>query len=517
MTDNAPPTFLVRGFNPERDEWKINRRIERIRSLGELTPEKTFNILGCGEPDDLDEFLTHNQAKIVLGRLSGDELRQIDALGVTFDHLVGIGPDRFTGMSEEAIRSTIETEHAEYGYPPPPPPAWTFQTAADILEGTAAAQEDAWARKARATRRRFMRRLKAITKAGGTIDDLDDEFMPDDYEVMLQLREIEKAQVEDGSEQAGEVAERQTSWTLSELRKAKFAPLQWVIPGLIPEGVTMLVAAPKIGKTWLMLNIALAVTEGSEVLGAKAPPGEVLMIALDDPSQRRMQDRSEQLIEALGSWNKQHELHFALEWPTLEEGGAEQLEDWLDEHPECRLVIIDTLSRLRDEASRNREPGKAEEKAMATLKKIADHYRIAIVATHHTRKAESGDFVAMASGHTKLTGGADTIINLERKRNESRVVAKVTGRDVEEQESVWMFQTPLWTATNERPAELGMQSTQKAIVDHLKIWPDHNSPKEIADHTGIDVNTVRQRLLTMVSSASPLVVKEGRGHYRLVE
>ncbi|THV42721.1 AAA family ATPase [Glycomyces buryatensis] len=514
IQDSGPPLWTK-----ERDEWKINKRVDRVKDLiarDALTPENTFNILGS-DPDNA-EYFPEDQAKIALVRLGEEAYNQLFAVAKTMDHVCGV-VNPYAGMSEKALAAKLRDEEAEFDVPP-----WvTWSTS--LKEQVARyergeSDKDAWIRETRSTRERFGLRLIEVVKSGGTIDDLDDEFTDDDYKNLNYLMEMDMQAAGDYKDMrvTGEDAEiepHQNSWTLDDLRKAYFAPIEWVIPGLIPEGVTMVVAAPKIGKTWLMLNIAFATVQGSEVLGIKAPPGEVLMIALDDPSARRMQDRSEQVIKALGDdgFRPKHELHIELDYPTLKDGGAEQLDDWLRAHPDCRLVIIDTLSRMRDESAQKREAGKAEEEAMAMLKKIADHHRVAIVVTHHTRKAETDDFVAMASGHTKLTGGADTIINLNRPRGQNRVVANVTGRDVEEQDHVWMFESPLWTATDQKPAELDLSDTQQRILDYLKANGE-GTAREIAAYWDISENTIRQRLHKM-KKAGTVVQDAERKPYRL--
>src|SRR6476619_1531684 len=67
--------------------------------------------------------------------------------------------------------------------------------------------------------------------------------------------------------------------------------LAWAVPGLIPEGLTLFVGAPKRGKSWLILDVALAVASGGRALGAiDVERGRTLYLALED-SERRLQGR----------------------------------------------------------------------------------------------------------------------------------------------------------------------------------------------------------------------------------
>lgn len=309
---------------------------------------------------------------------------------------------------------------------------------------------------------------------------------------------------------------RQTSWTLDDLMRQQFPALSWAVEGLIPEGLTLLVAAPKIGKSFLTMCLALALCYDGKALGSlDVDPGEVLVIPLDDPSPRRMQERLRKIMDAMGPGERKHELHLEIDWPTLAEGGGEQLDEWLEEHPNCRMVVIDTLSRLRDEESRkSADPGKPDERAMAEFKRIADKHRVAIIGTHHDKKGDSDDFVDMVSGNKKLTGGADTIIYLKRARGQGHTVAKITGRDVEETELALTFEHPLWFVSDRSPGELGMSDIRLKIVDYLRERGE-GSIKDIAEGLGLAYTTVQQRVFQMKSAGELVQPGGNRTPYEL--
>ena len=186
--------------------------------------------------------------------------------------------------------------------------------------------------------------------------------------------------------------------TLPEPRRA--------VPGLFPEGFNLLVGKLKMGKSWLSLSIALAVANGGEVFEKiKVEAGEVFYLALED-NQRRLQDR---LKKILGEDPAPVGLHLVTEWPRLKSGGLEPLETWLSEHPHCRLILIDTLTRIRPPRIRGADLYEEDGTLGSMLQALGHKHHLAVVAVHHTRKAKASDIMDTVLGSTGLTGAADSI------------------------------------------------------------------------------------------------------------
>ena len=129
--------------------------------------------------------------------------------------------------------------------------------------------------------------------------------------------------------------------TAEQLQSAPYAPVPFLVDELIPEGLHILAGAPKIGKSWLALWLCLCVSQGQPLWNFAVTQGEVLYLSLED-SYRRIQSRLFGLTE-----DAPPTLHFAILADTLKHGLEQQIEQFLTEHPATKLVVIDTLQRVR--------------------------------------------------------------------------------------------------------------------------------------------------------------------------
>lgn len=232
-----------------------------------------------------------------------------------------------------------------------------------------------------------------------------------------------------------------------ELLDAEFPPVPWVIPGFITTGLTLLAGPPKIGKSFLALGMASALSTGGRVFGEiKVEPVGVLMLALED-TERRLKERLQKM------WVRgSRMLDIRTQWP-VGAGCLSYLDAWLNEYQTTKAVFIDTLQKVSgvEDANSYRETYLST----AALKKVADKYSVAIIAIHHTSKAQVTDFVHAVNGSVGLTGAADTVITMRRVRMQDDGILSITGRDVEEKEYGIRFDAGLgtWTLLAEVPVE----------------------------------------------------------------
>lgn len=288
-----------------------------------------------------------------------------------------------------------------------------------------------------------------------------------------------------------------TSWTGRDLMAATFPEPRFAVPGLIPEGLTLLAGAPKLGKSWLMLGVAVAVAAGGRALGKIAVgQGDALYLALEDPP-RRLETRLRQLLGGDGCPDG---LHLETAWPTMADGGAKQLNGWLTTYPGCRLVVVDVLARVRGGTDDRASRYDADYAALAPLKALADAHQVAVVVVHHVRKASAEDFLETVSGTNGLAGAADSVLVLTRARTSADAVLNLTGRDVEEAKLALRFNPALgaWALMDGVAADYELTRERRDVLDLLRSQGPMR-PRAIAEALDRDRAAVRQLLGRMVT------------------
>jgi len=313
-----------------------------------------------------------------------------------------------------------------------------------------------------------------------------------------------------------------------------------VVEGLVPEGVTILVAAPKIGKSWLAYQIAVAVASGGTVLGRQALKGGVLYLALED-GKRRAKNRIQKVLAkalAAGELPSGQKVFRDRIFADLDvafvagrgEMVVKQVETWLTDavavqiatidgdpgqddlvvevHPRYppRLVIIDVLQKIRPKSTGRRNPYELDAEDVGRVIGIGQrHPGMAILVVHHSRKMGSDDFIDAASGTHGITGTVDTTLVMSRNRHEAQGKIDIVGRDIVEGAIAVTFDGDVWTVD---PAG-GLSAERRAIF----AWLQENGPaqpKAYSDETGFDWEATRKTFARMYSD-SQLV--KGTGGY----
>lgn len=309
---------------------------------------------------------------------------------------------------------------------------------------------------------------------------------------------------------------------VDELLTLKFNPIAWAIRDMIPEGVTMLVGPPKVGKSWLTLQCGIAVASATSIWKGREAEiaGEVLILALED-NDRRMQSRVKKLRASGAELNVHREgvtvraqdvsrLYFATEWPRMDEGGLDHLDTWLTDHPHARLVIIDTLGRFRPPENGRGSAYQADYAIGATLKPLADKHNVALVLIHHTRKQAAGDVLDTVSGTQGLTGSVDALLLLRRERGQMDAALYVTGRDIEhEQDYALQFDPETCTWSSVGSVHEARVTRERADIFNFLRKNGPSKPKDIAEGLEKKGPAIRRLLQKMFADAE-VTVTDGR-------
>ena len=239
--------------------------------------------------------------------------------------------------------------------------------------------------------------------------------------------------------------------SMPELYDTVFVPRVPIVDGFLYGGTYFFVGAPKVGKSFFMAQLAYHVAMGIPLWDYPVRKGTVLYLALED-DYARLQRRLSGMFGVECADN----LYFATQAKTLNEGLDRQLEGFLKEHKDARLIIIDTLQKVR-EVGGDRYSYSSDYEIVTKLKSFSDKYGICLLVVHHTRKLESEDSFDMISGTNGLLGAADgAFIMQKKKRTDNEAVMDIVGRDQPDQEltiefdrerCVWKFkkaETELW-------------------------------------------------------------------------
>ena len=208
------------------------------------------------------------------------------------------------------------------------------------------------------------------------------------------------------------------------------APVAWAVADVLPEGAFLLGGRPKMGKSWLALSLALAVATGGRALGrAVVQQVDVLVLALED-NERRLQER---LLTLLAGDERADVSRLTLrtDCPRLDKGGTLVVQSWLEAHPDARLVVVDTLAKVKPRRRAGGDAYADDYDAVQPFVELAKRHRVTLLIITHLRKLGMNEDVFDAiTGTLGTTGGVDGALVLARERGRADAVLHVTGRDL---------------------------------------------------------------------------------------
>lgn len=285
--------------------------------------------------------------------------------------------------------------------------------------------------------------------------------------------------------------------SMPELYDTVYASRPPVIDGLLYPGTYILAGAPKLGKSFLMAQLAYHVSTGLPLWGFNVHKGSVLYLALED-DYGRLQKRLYQMFGVETSAN----LYLGTEAHILGMGLTDQLEGFVKEHPDTKLIIVDTLQKIRGDAS-DKYSYSTDYQDIVRLKAFTDRTGVCLMIVHHTRKQQADDKFDMISGTNGLLGAADGGFLLSKeKRTSNKALLDIAGRDQQDQKLhlirdqerlLWKLEkaeTELWT----EPPDPLLEAVARLVNEDFPAW--QGTATALVDALGVDMkpNTLTMRL-----------------------
>jgi hypothetical protein len=301
------------------------------------------------------------------------------------------------------------------------------------------------------------------------------------------------------------------TFTGNELRTKEFPPITWAIPDILPAGVTLFGGREKMGKSWLAFGLCISVATGGVALGTKrVERGDALYLSLED-DERRLHRRIGKLADADADLSR---LHYRTQWEPADRGGVEDLGAWLEDHDETRLVVVDTLKRIRPSTSGRRGMYDDDYDAVQPFVPLASKHNVALVLIHHlNQQSNPDDPFDWFSGSAGLVAAAEGILLFRRKRGDGDAYLTVDGKDIEDRTELALKWDPLaaiWTVIGDAEAHR-LSETRLAILQVFENADEPLGPTDVADILGQPTNTIKQRMYHMSKDGELRV--ESRGRY----
>ena len=282
---------------------------------------------------------------------------------------------------------------------------------------------------------------------------------------------------------------------------------RYAVQGLLPEGLGVLVGNPKIGKSWLVVQLCLGIARGSQVFGRyEVDQGRVLYLALEDNA-RRLQSR----LLMMGETDAPEDLEIHTQWAPFPEG-LSHLQGWMQKNPNARLIIIDTWTKVKPPAVGNNNAYHQDSQQLTKVHQFAQHYGITVLLVHHLKKGaalDEGDWIEQISGSMGISGTADTLWHISRPRGDSKGTWRLVGRDIDEQELAATFDSDCgkWTVEGDKdevPSTSQEEETIKALREQGPC-----TPAELATLMNESRDTIKKRCSRMCTRGK-IERKDGR-------
>lgn len=229
--------------------------------------------------------------------------------------------------------------------------------------------------------------------------------------------------------------------TAKELVAEDLPPTEYIVDVIIAKGLVVLSAKSKIGKSWLALQLALAVASGEDFLGFNTTQGDVLYIDLEN-TESITQSR---LTTLLNGSEPPDNLVIINDYSTMNDSFMADITEYLEEHRDVSLVIVDVFQKIKKAKKANQSDYDDIYESFAPLKELVGKYNISLILIMHNRKMDDPtDPFSNILGSTAIMGASDEVLVIHKKeRKDIDATLSITGRTVRGGDYAIRFNEPL--------------------------------------------------------------------------
>lgn len=226
--------------------------------------------------------------------------------------------------------------------------------------------------------------------------------------------------------------------SLTDLLDAEISPVQWLVQDLIPMASCVLLAAePKLGKTWVALDLALALAYGLPLYGRFSVPRPMrTLLVLNEDGRGNVAQRFRSLMRGRGIVPTPQNTDrvrivsrraFSLEHSQY----LVELERYVVQE-RMDLVVLDPFTEMFTGDERHERDVKD---ALQPLKRLRDNTGASVFLTHHQRKpgenANSGRRAMAIRGSSYFVGWYDVGLGFASGSPNEPVKVHAEAREVE--------------------------------------------------------------------------------------
>ena len=292
------------------------------------------------------------------------------------------------------------------------------------------------------------------------------------------------------------------------IAKEEFQPIDWLVENIIAPGLTIIAGKSKIGKSWLVLHLSYCIEKGEEFLGRKCAKGDVLHYSLED-GKRRIKTRWDKMcIQPDQTYYQFRDRKPKI--PILTMGLEEEIEDWANNIPNPKMVVIDVYVKVKKTISKSLNAYENDNYNLQNLQTLAIKYNIGIVLVHHTKKGSENDVFDEINGSAGIQSNMDSMIVLASSRKAGKnSVFHCIPKDAEQLEfEVGMNEQMIW----EDKGPVGSTSLtmlQERIVKVVnELYAGNPALGDDAEESGTPVKA--KDIIERIKADDELTEKSGR-------